>query len=153
MEQLLVPAFILGVFGSAVAALVLTFVPYIALRRVFRRQVKEDSESLANSVLFRVGALHGLILALVFSAELQSFQSLSYELRQEAMKIGHLYFDMERYDKDDTNNIQRDIQIYIKLVIEDEWTSFAGGDVSLATWPLWQSIYDRAIELDGEGVF
>ena len=57
----------LGALTSILGAVILAFVPYSLGRLLLTRFRTAGTYDLAASVLFRVGALHALILALVFA--------------------------------------------------------------------------------------
>ena len=90
---------ILGVvFVLATIALVLAI--YGLSRWLLLRFVDEDSVALAGSVIFRVSALHGLILALVFAQELNQYGELRLTLTEEASRVADIWNDVDRYGGD-----------------------------------------------------
>ena len=70
----------------------------------------EDSRELAGSVLFRVAALHGLVLALVFAQELISIRDVHVTSAHEAAMLADIYYDLERYDAEGTQEIRAELE-------------------------------------------
>ena len=82
---------------------------------------ENHERDLASSVVFRVSALHGLILALVFAQEMFSYQQLRLQTATEANAIADIYFDAGRYGDTEKVKIQKELSDYIRVVIDKEW--------------------------------
>ena len=140
------PAFLMvGIF--IVAALALVFLPYFAARRFLGPEHGKDTEELASSILFRIGALHALILALVFADEQAAFIKLKTTVADEAAAIVDVFYDLERYDPEGTILIQAEVASYVATVIDLEWPLMAEGTLSRRAWAFWRSAYDAILDL------
>ncbi len=79
-------------------AIALAFGPYILARKFFHRHTTEHTYDLAGSVLFRIGALHALILALMLADVTASFLDMRDAVTDEAAATTDVYRNLERYD-------------------------------------------------------
>jgi len=129
-------------------ALLLSFGPYVILRRVFT--VEEETERLAGSVLFRIGGLHALILALVFADAQVSLIGLRDGVATEATALTDVYYDLARYGTTAADEARTDVVVYTRAVIEDEWPRLAERRLSGEAWAAWQSLYNVALDLAPE---
>jgi hypothetical protein len=103
------------------ATFVLTFGAYFLTRWCLVPRSDEQARELASSVIFRVAALHGLILALVFAEELDNSNALVEAVNREANQIESIYFDLARHGGDESETIRHAIAYYVRDVIENEW--------------------------------
>lgn len=134
--------FILSVIAVSLAS-------YGLARRLFMRWAGEDSRDLSGSVLVRLGALHGLMLALVFAQELTSLRDVNVTSAHEAAKLGDIYYDLERYDAGTTQAIRVQLARYAVLVLDEEWALLAqDGRLSDAAWQAWEQAYEGILDLD-----
>ncbi|MCP4318286.1 MAG: DUF4239 domain-containing protein [Hyphomicrobiales bacterium] len=74
-----------------------------------------------HHLIFRVAALHGLILALVFAEELGNSDALIQSVNSEATQLESIYFDADRHGGGQTKEIRQAIAFYTREVIEREW--------------------------------
>ncbi|QGX98040.1 DUF4239 domain-containing protein [Roseovarius faecimaris] len=136
--------FIAGVIAVSLASYALT-------RWALLARTDEDSRELAGSVLFRVAALHGLVLALVFAQELTSIRDVHVTSAHEAAMLADIYYDLERYDAEGTQEIRAELARYAIAVIDEEWPSLAGdGRLSDAAWQAWERGYESILDLSPE---
>lgn len=130
------------------ASCVLTVGPYLLVRRMMLPRSDETSKDLANSVLFRVGALHSLILALVFAQELLNFNEARQTMTREAALVGNIYYDLKRYDDAATRTAQGNLIEYTRIVLEREWKTLArDGRLDERAWDEWKGAYIAILDL------
>ena len=146
MDFLALPS-ILGVLIFVCGAILLMLVPYFALRAVFAERLGEDTNEIAGTVLFRIGALHSLILALVFADELVRHQDLRDNIAREAAAIGDVLRNLENYDPQDTVQISENVQAYLGSVVFEEWPGLAEQKLSNQTWLQWELMYLSILDL------
>lgn len=89
---------------------------------------EQPTKDLAGSVIFRVSALHGLILALVFAQEMVEYQQLKFESTVEANALADVYFDAGRYGPEAALAVQGPVAEYLELVVTREWTQLGSQD-------------------------
>ena len=104
-----------------VATFVLTFGAYFLARWCLMSRSDEQARELASSVIFRVAALHGLILALVFAEELGNSDALVEAVNREANRLESIYFDLARHGAEENDSIRLAIAYYVREVIDNEW--------------------------------
>ena len=117
-----------------VGAIAIAFGPYFLTRMFFHKRSTEHTYDLAGSVLFRIGALHSLILALMFAHVTSSFLDLRNAVIDEAAATADVYHNLERYDPEITDLIRRDLALYVGSVINKEWSLLAKRELSRDTW-------------------
>lgn len=152
MFSMINPLFNLPVVISAtifVAVVVLLSLgSYGLARRFFARHAVEETRDLAGSVLFRIAALHGLVLALVFAQELGSIRDVTVTTAHEAAMLGDIYYDLERYGGEEVAPIQTHLARYAAAVLEEEWDLLARErTLSSSAWEAWGLAYDRLLDL------
>ena len=139
----------------AAAAVVLTvatvLVVWIAAHWALARRDVETAEhrELASSVIFRVSALHGLILSLVFAQLVFDYRELNSEASEEAAALSDLYFDVERYGAAGIEEMRTALRDYARLVIEEEWPDLGrSGALSGEAWAAWDRAYEIVLNLE-----
>jgi hypothetical protein len=143
LDWLLASVFICGAIGLA-------FAPYLLARRFFHRRTTERTYDMAGSVLFRIGALHALILALMFAHVTAQFLDLRDAVTEEAAATADVYYDLGRYDSDITDLIRRDLALYAGYVINEEWPLLENRELSGDAWDQWRKVFDAILDLQPE---
>jgi len=135
---------ILFIFGSILIALAV----YFSARRIVGSDFESETETLAGSVIFRVSALHGLILALVFAQELLDYNLLQGNLVREATAVADIYNDIARYGTDQDATVRKALSSYVRIVVDEEWQSLAE-DMTLSGegWALREVVYQAVLDL------
>ena len=129
--------------------LVVSLGAYFAMRWAAGAHVHEETEKLAGSVIFRVGALHGLILALVFAQQIVSHNLVREAINKEASVIEDVFFDLGRYDAAETIDTRKMLARYIHAVIYHEWEVLATEDrLSKTARHEWDAVYQSILDLE-----
>ncbi len=134
------------IFVVLTCALSLLF--YAIARRLLARRTSDDTGRLADSVVFRIGALHSLILALVFAQEEVNYASLHETVSTEVAAIGDIFYDLARYDAEANRPLQEQVVGYVEIVAETEWSALAAGGLSTDAWIAWDSVYVGVLDLE-----
>ena len=139
-------AFGLLVVGGVILVALAT---YFVSRALLKGRADEESRDLASSVIFRVAALHGLILALVFAEELVNANQIKKTTSREAALMADVFFDLKRYGDEETRAIRIDVAHYAATVVDEEWDSLATKhELSDEAWRRWVSVYEAILDLD-----
>ncbi|MEM7172820.1 MAG: hypothetical protein AAF530_21835 [Pseudomonadota bacterium] len=134
-----------------VSACALTFGAYFLARWCLMSKSDDQARELAGSVIFRVAALHGLILALVFAEELGNSDSLVDAVNREANQIESVYFDLGRYDTEQADLIRFALANYVHEVITTEWDSLdQTGELSNEAWAHREVVVQALLDLDAQ---
>jgi hypothetical protein len=92
--------------------------------------------------------LHGLILALVFAQEMFSYQQLRLQTATEANAIADIYFDAGRYGDAEKVPIQKELNEYIRVVVDKEWQELGETDrLAPEAWAQWDDAYRAVLDL------
>lgn len=143
-----VPGFFLALI-IVLASCALALLPYLLARKVLLSKSDELSKDLAGSVLFRVGALHSLILALVFAQELFNVNEARQTMTREAALVGDIYYDLKRYDDAGTKAAQTNLADYTSIVLTREWDTLAQqGRLDEEAWEEWKGAYMKVLDLE-----
>lgn len=134
-----------------VGTTLLVWAGYFLMRAVAIKHAVDDTKELAGSVIFRVSALHGLILALVFAQQMVEYHSLRDETVLEASVIADIYFDMERHGGNEVELVQTALSRYVTIVIDEEWDSLGeSGRLSGAAWQEWETVYQTLLDIGAD---
>ncbi len=134
--------------GFVLGTVALALATYAVARGLAAPRLTDDTKSLADSMVFRVGALHGLILALVFAQELFQYQSLRDGLTEEANALTDIYYDLARYGAPEADAAQPLVARYAELAKGPEWESLGRENRLLAEpWQVWSDLYAAVLDL------
>lgn len=134
--------FILGTTALSLAV-------YFASRALARHPAPDKQPEMANAMVTRIGALHGLILALVFAQEMASYQRLAVQMASEASAVADIFNDAGRYDAETLGPVQTNMTDYLGFVIDTEWDSLGRGEgLDDRAWAAWGSAYATVLDLE-----
>jgi hypothetical protein len=126
----------------------LTLASYFLMRWITGGEAETHEKDLASSVIFRISALHGLILALVFAQEMFSYQQLRLQTAIEANAIADIYFDAGRYGGGHHVAVQKELNDYIQVVVGEEWQELGKTSrLSAQAWAQWDAAYNAVLDL------
>ena len=98
-----------------------------------RSHIDEDSELLSGKIITRLGALHALILALMFAQEMADYRDISRVVSKEASAIHDVFYSLREYDKEDrkaTVVISDMLVNYVKTALEADRAALAESQIS-----------------------
>ncbi|MFT3669648.1 MAG: DUF4239 domain-containing protein [Pseudoxanthomonas sp.] len=127
------------------AAVALGLMPARLFRRGWRARLPSESKLVASDVMSRVGALHGLILALVFANAHGGNEQLRAVITQEATAADHVYYNARRFGDP---QLMAATVAYIRTVIEQDWPSMRDRHaLSDAGWRAWGDMLEGGLGL------
>lgn len=101
----------------------------------------------AAGIGFRVAALYGVLLALVYSQQLGEYQAVRQGLTREAAAISDVYADAGRYGGA-ARPVREAVREYVRLVVEREWAVLGREHrLSNVTWDARDRAYLAALDL------
>lgn len=124
VEFLLLPSWLGGIIAM-LAAITVGVMPYVLVRAVLSRDPPDVTQGVAGTVAFRVGAVHALILALVFSEAHENHADLREEVSKEITAIEHISQNLKRWGGPDSQRSLALLDSYVTGVIEYEWDDSA----------------------------
>ncbi|PSH66285.1 MULTISPECIES: DUF4239 domain-containing protein [Phyllobacterium] len=143
---MLFEVFVGAIFVGGTIAL--TLASYFLMRWITGGEAETHEKDLASSVIFRISALHGLILALVFAQEMIDYQQLRYQTATEANALADIYFDAGRYGDAEKGAIQKELSDYIRVVVDKEWQELGETDrLAPEAWAQWDEAYRAVLDL------
>lgn len=136
---MLIIAFILGTSALTVGC-------FLFFQLFREADPHDDSVELSKSLVFRIAALHALLLGLVFAQEIQQSSRLSdYEL-EEANAVAATYYEAARLSNQRVSQaVSESLISYVEIAACREWDGLAAGD-SLLT-EAWDSRRDAYLTL------
>lgn len=134
----------LFIFGT----IALSLSTYLGARWCTRRSPPQRHPEMANAMVLRIGALHGLILALVFAQEMAQYQRLELQTATEASAVADVYNDAARYDPVALAPLQATMAEYTRLVVFEEWDNLGRDDgLNPEAWDAWNKAYSTVLDL------
>lgn len=134
-------AFISGTVALSLGA-------YLLARRLTGGRTSDRHKEMAGAMVARIGALHGLILALVFAQEMTAYQRLETQTAAEASAVADVYNDAARYDRVALKPLQEHMTEYLRLVVDSEWAALgAGRGLDNGAWAAWNRAYETVLNL------
>ena len=143
----------IGAISFALGAILLAFMLYGGLRLVLGSHIAQDTAPLSTSVITRLGALHSLILALMFAQEMQNYLRVGASLTKEAAAVGNVYYKLQYFEKDDPETIaeiRMKIAKYLEAFLDTEQASLATTSSSRYAWEWYTEIERDFLELPSE---
>ena len=137
LESFLLNAPVLGVLAFVFAAVISALICYGITRALMRSHITEDSEQLSGRVITRLGALHALILALMFAQEIADYRDVSRVVSKEASAISDVFLGLREYDTEDqqsTAAISDLVVNYVTTAIDADRAALAESHISSQTW-------------------
>lgn len=114
--------------GGALAmlsAIVLSVLPFAILRRLLSDELPTKTRDVAETVAVRIGAVHSLILALVFADAQSTHASLQQEVSKELTAIEHIALELEQWKGPEKDALRGQLAAYVNAVLQNEWHAAA----------------------------
>ena len=139
---------LIGIVIVAVTVLAVLAV-YSGARLLLRSDAESDTRDLAASILFRIAALHGLVLALVFASEVVEYNQLGLEGAMEANAISDISYDIARYGPEHVDAVREALRGYLEVASAEEWDNLGQNGALLPQgWASWESVYQTVLSLE-----
>ena len=127
---------VLGSFLAILLSVAFTGTLFIIAHLLFRGKRPEATTTFAQQMALRIGTMHALVVALVFSsltAELIKLQDMS---DAESISAANIYFILKDNPAKAAARLQSLIPIYLKTVIEQDWEELSEMPHDLPAWEL-----------------
>lgn len=136
-----------GLFLFVGAAVLLAVGPFVLIRTYHATLIPDRSHDMAVAVGVRLGGLHGLLLALVFSVVQSEYITQRTMVAEEAAATSKLYFNLQRFGDPAADALRLDTKNYVRELIEGEWPALQHEELSNKAWAIYDQIYDGALNL------
>ena len=125
---------VLGILTFISIAILATLALY-GVTRIFlgSRTIGGDAEMLSGRVITRLGALHALILALMFAQEMGDYRDITRVVSKEAGAIGDVFNGLREYDKtsqQSTTEIRGFIVDFVETTLDADRIALADHQLS-----------------------
>ncbi len=127
---------ILGSLLAVSLSLAFTSALFLIAHFLFRGKRPEATRTFAQQMALRIGTMHGLVVALVFSTltgELKDLHNLS---DGEAISAANIYFSLKDNPAEAAVSLRSRIPLYLKTVIEQDWEELSTKPHELPAWKL-----------------
>ena len=123
---------------------------YGLARRLLASHIAVDSELLTARIIGRLGALHALILALIFAQEIADYRDVYAVVSREASAIGDVYRGLQDYDAQASGasaSVRAQVVDYVTNLIEIDQEALAEDRLSYRSWHSYQRINRQLMNL------
>ena len=120
---------ILIVTTSVTLAVVGLFVNRPIIARIVRRSAVHND--ITSYIFSAVGMIYGLTLGLIAVATWQNFSAADNMVTQEASMLDGLYRDLNGYPRPLRDNLEEQLRLYTRQVIDIEWPAHRQGKVPI----------------------
>jgi hypothetical protein len=121
--------------------------PFILIRTYYAALLPDRSHDMAVAVGVRLGTLHGLLLALVFSVVQSEYIAQRTLVAEEAAATNKMFFNLQRFGDPAADALRLETKHYVREVIEREWPALEHEELSDEAWAIYDRIYDGALNL------
>ncbi|MDB5527177.1 MAG: hypothetical protein JWR51_280 [Devosia sp.] len=126
----------------------LSLAVYFVARLAVRNRPMDKHPEMASAMVTRIGALHGLILALVFAQEMANYQRLEVQMANEASAVADVFNDAGRYDPVALASVRSNMVDYLGFVVDAEWAALGRGEnLDAQAWSAWEAAYSSVLDL------
>jgi hypothetical protein len=128
-------------------AVLLAVGPFVLIRTYHATLLPDRSHDMAVAVGVRLGGLHGLLLALVFSVVQSEYIAQRTMVAEEAAATSKLFFNLRRFGDPVADALRLETKNYVRELIEGEWPALQHEELSSKAWAIYDRIYDGALNL------
>ena len=87
----------LGAILAMLTAIAASALPFTIIRRLLSDELPTKARDVAETAAVRIGAIHGLILALVFAEAQSTHTNLQQEVSKEVTTIEHIALQLDQW--------------------------------------------------------
>jgi hypothetical protein len=147
----------LWVILLVVAAVLLTIVGTVLIRRWVSVEVLKLNNEVAGFMYAVIGVLYAVLLGFTAIIVWEQFDKAQAGVDQEANELADLYRDAQAFPKDTRTRLETQLRSYARLVVEKEWPAMAEQESSPETWQmynqLWRTYHEFQPQNDHEKIW
>ncbi|MXQ13304.1 DUF4239 domain-containing protein [Microvirga makkahensis] len=137
----------LGATMAMAVAVAASALPFVVVRRRLSDELPTKARDVAETVAVRIGAIHGLILALVFAEAQSTHTSLQREVAKETSTIEQIALQLKLWNGSEAGPLREQLAAYVGAVLQSEWQEpgrrpQGSSDVGRAYYDLDEGILD-----------
>ena len=126
----------MGSLVSVAAAIFITVILFIGGHFLLNGKRPEKIPTFVQQVVLRVGTIHALVVALVFSSLAGDLHQLKYQADQEAISAANIYFALQEFENEEAVRIKSLIPTYMATVITQEWKELSYKPHNMPAWEI-----------------
>jgi len=121
IEFILSLPLIVGGIVSMALATVVGLAVYFIFHKLIDRHQRSDLKDPTSSLFRVVGMLVSLMLSLAFAEVVIDMRAVENAAGREVIAISDMFHDLQRFDVDDTHDLQVLLAEYAQAIIDDDW--------------------------------
>jgi hypothetical protein len=140
-------------FGTIVAALlsvVVTAVLFICAQILFSGQRETVTKTFTQQMALRIGTMHALVVALVFSTLTGDLIKLRDLSDIEAISAANIYYTLKGEPSEEADKLQMLVPEYLTTVVEEDWERLTNTPHELPAWKILEKMQDISLRLPDE---
>lgn len=127
---------ILGTFIAVLISLTFTCVLFITAHIFLRGKRPDETKVFAQQMALRIGTMHVLVVALVFSILTGELIKLYNMSDTEAISAAKIYYILKDSQAEEAARLRPLIPLYLKTVIEKDWEELSEMRNNFPAWEL-----------------
>ena len=127
---------VLGALLAILISLSFTFALFITAHLLLRGKRPDQTRTFAQQMALRIGTIHALVVALVFSILTGGLIKLFDMSDAEAISAARIYFILKDNQSEEAARLRSLIPLYLKTVIEKDWEELSEMPHDLPAWEL-----------------
>ena len=156
-ESFLLNQPVAGILIFVAATTLSAFATYGLTHRLLRERTGIDAIQMTTSIIARLGALHALILALIFAQEMADYRDISRIASREASSIIDVYTNLLLYGEEDPQSadpIIDDLVEFVQTISTEDRIALASDQLSRKSRSIYLRIDRQLRDLlaDNEGL-
>ena len=125
---------IIGPIVFALISMAITSAIFTGARYFFRMQRTESTRVFAQQMALRIGTMHALVVALVFSVLTGQLIKLHHTSDTEAISAANIYWTLQNSVAPEADELRKLVTDYLQTVIEKDWEALSGSPHDLPAW-------------------
>ncbi len=125
---------VLGLLVAVCLSLSFTCALFVTAHLLLRGKRPDQTRTFAQQMALRIGAMHALVVALVFSSLTGELIKLHNISDSEAISAANIYFKLEGNSSEEAARIRSLVPLYLKAVIEQDWEVLSETPHDLPSW-------------------
>jgi len=138
---------IVGGIVSMALATVVGLAVYFIFHKLIDRYQRGDLKDPTSSLFRVVGMLVSLMLSLAFADVVVDMRAVENAAGREVIAISDMFHDLQRFDIDETRDLQVLLAEYAQAIIDDDWPALAVDQLGLRADSLRIKLEDGVLAL------
>ena len=136
-----------GTFAAATLSVIVTALLFLCVHLLFSDKKDAVTKTFTQQMALRIGTMHALVVALVFStltAELIKLRDLS---DIEAISAANIYYTLRGDTSKEATELRSLVPEYLRTVVEKDWEKLTNTPYDLPAWTLLEKMQRISLSL------